>query len=305
MPVMVASYPTAVASFSTKFDFTDVVFAAHINALQLEVVAIQSVLGLNPQGVSPTMRGRLESIEASLTTVLGYFDGSGHIPESSVTNLVADLANLTAQITAVNTALGLRLLASNNLSDLPNAGTARTNLGAAATVHSHTGYVDLTTTQSVGGVKTFTDGIEVSGGNGLATYSADFGGDGGSRANSTAYSKTLVGSASVIDTTFTAPPSGRILQILFARMSSGGTANGYFSTRTRVNPAGTIKADYDDNTAVFQSSNVAGQTSLAGYRTISGLIPGTVYRVEGAFKSVGGTTVFDSFGVAIFPSLAP
>lgn len=302
MPVMVASYPTAVASFSTKFDFTDVVFAAHINALQLEVVAIQSVLGLNPQGVSPTMRGRLESIEASLTTVLGYFDGSGHIPESSVTNLVTDLANLTTQITALNTALGLRLLASNNLSDLANAGTARTNLGAAATVHSHTGYVDLTTDQTAAGIKTFSDGLRAGNGTGLATFTADFGGDGGTRPNSTAYSKTLTGSASLIDTTFKAPPSGRIVQILFARISPDASTSGHYSSRTRINPTGTIVADYDDNTAVF--SNNPGQTSLAGYRSIGGLVAGTTYRVEGAFKSTGGNTWFDSFGIIIIPSLA-
>jgi hypothetical protein len=95
------------------------------------------------------------------------------------------------------------------------------------------------------------------------------------------------------------------MQILFARISSGGTANGFFSTRTRINPAGTIIADYDDNHAVFQSSNISGSSSLAAYRAISGLTPGTVYRVEGAFKSTGGTSTFDSFGVALFPSLAP
>lgn len=305
MPVMVASYPTAIASFSQKYDFTDVIFAAHVNALQLEVVAIQSVLGLNPQGVSTTMRARLEAIEDGLSTVAGYFDGSGHLPEGSVTNLTADLSNIASQIAGLGAAVGLRLLASNNLSDVPNKPAALGNLGGATAGHGHANYVDLTTAQNVGGVKTFLDGIEVAAGKGLATYSADFGGDAGSRPNSSVYSKTLAGSASVIDTTFTAPPSGRVLQILFSRMSSGGTADGYFSTRTRVNPTGTIKADYDDARAVFQSSNIAGQSSLSAYRAVSGLTPGTVYRVEGAFKSIGGTTVFDSFGVAIFPSLAP
>jgi hypothetical protein len=40
-----ASYPASVKSFTTKVDFTDSVLAAHVNALQLEVVALQTELG--------------------------------------------------------------------------------------------------------------------------------------------------------------------------------------------------------------------------------------------------------------------
>lgn len=302
MPVMTASYPGAVATFSQKYDFTDVIFAAHINALQLEVAAIQSTLGTNPHGVESSVRARLESIEGGLATLQSYFDGSGHIPEASVTGLAADLAGLNADIVGLNTALGLRLLASNNLSDLTNKPQAITNLGAAAAVHSHA-YVDLTSAQNVGGVKTFTDGLKAASGKGMASFTVDFGGDGGTRPASTSYSKTLSGSSSLIDATFMAPPSGRVVQILFARVGPASGAQGFFSTRTRVNPNGAIAADYDDNSAVY-SNNTGGSVSAAGYRSVSGLTPGTTYRLEGAFKSLGGNTWFDSFGVIVLPSLA-
>lgn len=302
MPVMVASYPGAVATFSTKYDFTDVIFAAHINALQMEVTAIQQTLGTNPHGVDTSVRTRLESIEGGLATLQSYFDGSGHIPESSVTNLASDLAAINASIGSLNAALAARLLASNNLSDLTNKPLAVTNLGAAAAAHGHSNYVDLTTAQNVSGVKTFIDGLKASSGAGLRTLTADFGGDGGTRPTSTSYSKTLSGSSSLIDTTFVAPPSGRIVQILFARIGPASGATGYFSTRTRVNPTGTIVADYDDNTAVL-SGNTGGTASYAAYRSIAGLVAGTTYRIEGAFKSPGGNSWFDSFGVVLLPSV--
>jgi hypothetical protein len=63
----------------------------------------------------------------------------------------------------LNTAgLGLRLLASNNLSDVPNKPTALTTLGAAAVAHGHTQLRRLVTTlrRTFGGVKTFLNGIE-------------------------------------------------------------------------------------------------------------------------------------------------
>lgn len=46
---MPASYPNQVRSFSTKQNVVDTVDASHPNSLQEEVVAIESILGLNPQ----------------------------------------------------------------------------------------------------------------------------------------------------------------------------------------------------------------------------------------------------------------
>ncbi len=65
--------------------------------------------------------------------------------ESDVTNLVSDLAGKAAathshaesDVTNLTTDLSNRLIKTNNLSDVSNATTARTNLGAAAATHTH------------------------------------------------------------------------------------------------------------------------------------------------------------------------
>ena len=44
---MAASFPSSVAQFSTKANLVDTVYAAHINALQDEIVSIQNVLTTN------------------------------------------------------------------------------------------------------------------------------------------------------------------------------------------------------------------------------------------------------------------
>ena len=42
---MAASFPSSIASFTTKNDTTDVIYASHVNSLQDEVTAIEAVLG--------------------------------------------------------------------------------------------------------------------------------------------------------------------------------------------------------------------------------------------------------------------
>lgn len=63
---MAATYPNAIAVFSAKVDNTDVAYAAHINSLQEEVVALESVLGTLPAGNAGTIKARIAAIESSL-----------------------------------------------------------------------------------------------------------------------------------------------------------------------------------------------------------------------------------------------
>ena len=44
---MTASYPSAVKSFATRIDFTDIIYAEHVNSLQDEVNSLESNLGTN------------------------------------------------------------------------------------------------------------------------------------------------------------------------------------------------------------------------------------------------------------------
>jgi len=75
---MAASYPNATATFTTKVNSTDTVDASHPNSLQEEVVAIESIIGNNPQNGTistsftsvstayATLNARLSNIEAGV-----------------------------------------------------------------------------------------------------------------------------------------------------------------------------------------------------------------------------------------------
>ena len=79
---MTAQYPSAVKSFTTKFDFTDTVLAEHVNTLQDEVRAVQLNLGTDLEVGSGwvgefdqittnwnTLKDRLANIEYGLNLV--------------------------------------------------------------------------------------------------------------------------------------------------------------------------------------------------------------------------------------------
>jgi len=59
-----ADYPAAVTSFTTLVDDVTPITAGHHNDVADEVVAIQSTLGVNPQGASATVVARLNAISA-------------------------------------------------------------------------------------------------------------------------------------------------------------------------------------------------------------------------------------------------
>jgi len=59
-----ASWPTSIFIATTKVDVTDVNYAAHINALQDEVIAIETSLGLGVKGAYASVDARLDDIEA-------------------------------------------------------------------------------------------------------------------------------------------------------------------------------------------------------------------------------------------------
>ena len=65
-------YPSGVDSFSTKIDNVTEVMAIDVNGLQDSVVAIETTLGLNPQGAYSTVGQRITAIEASGVGASGY-----------------------------------------------------------------------------------------------------------------------------------------------------------------------------------------------------------------------------------------
>jgi hypothetical protein len=80
----IASYPGSVKNFGTdRVNFTDVIFAEHVNTLRAEVVAIESALGTNintgTNGIGvfdpvttawPSLQSRITNIEYGLRDAL-------------------------------------------------------------------------------------------------------------------------------------------------------------------------------------------------------------------------------------------
>lgn len=67
---MPASYPANIRSFSTKVDVQDVIYASHPNAVQEEIVAIESILGITPSlSTTPSSSGTFTSTSTLFATV--------------------------------------------------------------------------------------------------------------------------------------------------------------------------------------------------------------------------------------------
>ena len=62
-------FPASVANFTTRSDTTEVIYAAHINSLQDEVVAIESVLGAAAVRTSTWSGGSSFTQSTSWTTL--------------------------------------------------------------------------------------------------------------------------------------------------------------------------------------------------------------------------------------------
>lgn len=70
---MAAVYPGAVRLFTTKVNNIDIIDAAHPNVIQEEVVAIQNVLGVNPQ-ISSGLSGTYTSVSTEFGSVSERLD---------------------------------------------------------------------------------------------------------------------------------------------------------------------------------------------------------------------------------------
>jgi hypothetical protein len=67
---MAASYPGSIKVFTSKTNVTDVIDASHPNTLQEEVLAIESVLGVNPNvSTTPSAVGTFQGTSQTFATV--------------------------------------------------------------------------------------------------------------------------------------------------------------------------------------------------------------------------------------------
>lgn len=59
---MTSSYPAAIDSWSDKADDVDALMAIDINDLHAWIVAVQTALGVNPQGGNTDLAARLQAL---------------------------------------------------------------------------------------------------------------------------------------------------------------------------------------------------------------------------------------------------
>src|SRR3972149_11852741 len=55
------AYPSTIDSFTTKVDNVDDVLAAHMNAVQTSIVAVETELGTLPKGSHASVKARLDN----------------------------------------------------------------------------------------------------------------------------------------------------------------------------------------------------------------------------------------------------
>lgn len=153
---MSAAYPGAIKTFATHVNLTEIVDASHPNDLQAEVVAIESTLGLNPQGVAATVAARLTTIESTASTLQTQVNSLAAVPSGSLTMFAGGTiptgwllcngqavsrATYSTLFTAIGTAYGAgdgstTFNVPNLVSRFP-LGVNNTGLGAASAGDSH------------------------------------------------------------------------------------------------------------------------------------------------------------------------
>lgn len=117
---MAATYPTNVVNFgAAKVNFTDVVFAEHVNNLQDEVTAVQNALGNLPATSSgwvgsfdsitttwATVKARINNLEYGLKNVYDKVGGSNVLPVANggtgISSLGAGVATFLGTPTSAN-----------------------------------------------------------------------------------------------------------------------------------------------------------------------------------------------------------
>ena len=146
---MAATYPGAIKSFALKSNFTEIIDSSHVNAVQDEVVAIQTNIGVNiAVSTSPSPTGIFASTSqnwGSLTARLANIE-TGIVSDSHVQYTKNAGGSTIQPATAATVGLNIRAAASQsaNLQEWRNSsntlrtwidqnGNLNTTSGVAAT----------------------------------------------------------------------------------------------------------------------------------------------------------------------------
>lgn len=84
MAIITATWPAAPRAFTTHVDLSEIVYADYLNAVQVEIAALENTLGYNPQlssnptytpsPIGATVANRLTLLEQDITTRLGRLE---------------------------------------------------------------------------------------------------------------------------------------------------------------------------------------------------------------------------------------
>jgi hypothetical protein len=146
---MPASFPISIRVFTAKADLTDTNYAAHINDLQDEVVAIENILGSAPQGGSATVKARVAAVEAgkaptvhthtaSQITDLGTGDPASQYMLKSIGTAAGDMVYWSGAGTPVRRAIGSNGQVWTVIAGLPGWAAAPATVTTATFTESKT-----------------------------------------------------------------------------------------------------------------------------------------------------------------------
>lgn len=105
-----ASYPSAVTSFSTKVDFVDIIFADHVNQLQDEMVATQNTLGSGILTSSGWTSGTFTQAITNYASVKARLNNIEYGLDKAFNNRVSTDGGSTV-LSAATTTVGLKFTA--------------------------------------------------------------------------------------------------------------------------------------------------------------------------------------------------
>jgi ribosomal protein S8E len=162
----VASYPSSVKVFTTKSNTTDVVDSSHPNSIQDEVIAIESILGVNPNvSTTPSSSGTFNATSNNFSTLTDRLSNieTGVIADVHVQYIkkTSDSSNIITTGSSLTKGIVIKASASQsaNLQEWQNSsGTVVTAIGPTGAL---VGYAPTSSYTTKGDILVATDSASV------------------------------------------------------------------------------------------------------------------------------------------------
>lgn len=161
-----ASYPSSVKVFTTKSNTTDVVDSSHPNSIQDEVIAIESILGVNPNvSTTPSSSGTFNATSNNFSTLTDRLSNieTGVIADVHVQYIkkTSDSSNIITTGSSLTKGIVIKASASQsaNLQEWQNSsGTVVTAIGPTGAL---VGYAPTSSYTTKGDILVATDSASV------------------------------------------------------------------------------------------------------------------------------------------------